>query len=445
MSSLQNERDKLPLKKLGCLSAIIALALFALFLVLLISSDIASPTQLAQSGTQVTDEPTLPAYVAATVTSVPTEPLPLPPATRAPNRPPPPDTKGEPEESPEPYVPRPTPTPLPPVPAEKREGLWAENLEVGAPEILTTEIKDVEEIAVSPDGKILAVSYRTGQTFFDEKTGYTYFRLFIALIDAASKQVIPLVEQGNLPKWSPDGRLIAFTFADFTEGPDLIRIINVETRTITDVASWESDDFVGEFDWLSSTQLAYYINEPRVYDVETQASSTLLAPDIQSLVDPAAPLTRLAIAPHAGVVAFGSREQVLLFQWQDATLKFIRQIEYGIDHQYLALSPDGRYLAFSRDRAQVVITDVFDADKTIELPSSSRNFAQVRDWSPDSTSFFYLNWPEDGVKIANRDGTGLDTLYTLVMWKAPFWSPQGDRIYWIDAEGYLVFSNVTQK
>lgn len=435
------------MKKFNSLSAIVAISitLIVLFLVLLISSGVLSPSQLALSGAQVIDEPTLPAYVAATVTSVPTEPPPLPPATRTPDQPIPPDTKGEPEESPEPYVPGPTPTLLPPIPAERREGLWAENLEVGAPEILTTEIKDIVEIAVSPDGKYIAVSYRSGQTFYEEATKRTYLLASIALLDVTSNQVLPLLERGNMPRWSPDGKSLAFAFSDYTEGPHLLRIINIETRSITDVASWDADDFAGEFNWLSSTQLAYYINEPRVYNLETQANTALLEPNVQSLVDPTAPLYRLAIAPLAGIVALGSREQILLFQWQDSALKFIRQLEYGIDNKYLALSPDGRYLAFSRDRAQMTITDVFDADKTIELPPSSRNFAQVREWSPDSTSFFYLNWPEDGVKLVNHDGTGLDTLSTLVMQKAPVWSPDGERIYWINPDNLLVFSSVTQR
>lgn len=436
------------MNKFGRFSEAVALAIVivVLFLTLLASSGVPSVSSwLFQSGARQAQEPTLPPVVDVTVTSVPTEPPPLPPPTLTPDQPPPEFTPGPPEESPEPYIPPPSPTPLPPVPAEKREGLWAENLEVGAPEILTTEIKDVEEIAVSPDGKYLAVSYRNGQTFFDEKTANTYLHLSIVVIDVVSKQIMPLVELGNSPRWSSDGKLIAFTQPDFTEGSALIRIINSETRELTDAASWGTGDIRGNFDWLSSTQLAYYINEPRVYDVETQASSTLLEPDVQTLVDPAAPLTSLASAPLAGVVALGSREQVLLFQWQDSILRLIRQIDYGIDHKYLALSPDGRYLAFSRDRAQMVITDVFDAEKTIELPPSSRNFAQVRGWAPDSTSFFYLNWPEDGLKIVNRDGTGLDTLYTLEMWKAPLWSPQGDRIYWVNPDGLLVSSSVMKK
>ena len=122
------------------------------------------------------------------------------------------------------------------------------------------------------------------------------------------------------------------------------------------------------------------------------------------------------------------------------------QILGAFHNEYVGLnfSPDANYLYFTRgteDNAavrSVYIMSVFGGTPRslvhdVDSPPSP---------SPDGTRFVYVRWTPDRkdqfseVHIADKDGGNDQRIYTSMnQLQAPVWSPQGNRIAWVEVNG----------
>lgn len=356
------------------------------------------------------------------------------------------------DETPTPW---PTYTPLPPLPQEKRDGFWSENLDFGEPvshesELSVTfpNLKSVGGgLEVSPDDTQIATSIWNGETtpwLGKQPPGVKIGPVPIwelVLFNLSTGKVTSLA-RGYNPAWSPDGGNIAFIVSDKNTDSRSLHIVNVvtgETRNATTLASDEPPVY---YAWVSNSELAYYKNQFFVFDTKSGDTRSLV--DAQVLkVDPEYPLTYITSAPQVGVFALASSKEILVFAWQDGLANLIRRLEKGVENSYWNLSPDGQVLAFpNASTRQLNLEGVYDEQLSIQIfPIHGSIF--FAGWSPDSSSVFFAD--SDGVGIVNRDGSGLKRLSSITIDQGPEWILDGTGIIWLGASGQLLTSAVERK
>lgn len=341
-----------------------------------------------------------------------------------------------------PSTPWPSPTPLPPVPTGRRPGFWTENLVFSSPRLVGQSLKDpFGQITWSPDGNQFAFSLFTGEFIRDEAGQPVWEVTQIALFHLSDGSLTPLV-RGFLPNWSPDRRYIAYLMYPPSMLPLRLQIFDLQTKQVTEVASFMKEDVFPKFAWLSATELAFYKGEPLVFDTRVQQTRPLLTTDLLARANHSFPLEHITTAPANGVLALGSSREILLLKWNNGTAQFIRQIDEGLDHTYWALSPDGSLLAYvSALSRQVKIVGVYDSNIFVELPATGRGSPLVEGWSPDGTALLYLDF--ESLKIVNRDGSGLRQI--AGEFGHVRWAPDGSRIIGVGSNGQLLEIAITRQ
>lgn len=167
---------------------------------------------------------------------------PMPPPTWTPPSSPPPLVIPTAEFVPTPAAdvaptPLPTLTSLPPLPSYTRAGLWSENLAFGNAAPFASGFKNrYLWLDWSYDGTQLAFNLATSEFILNEEGIPVSEITFIAIADEAGQSITSLAK-GFYPKWSPDGKLIAYQTYEPGEKLGYVRIINVETREETQVAA----------------------------------------------------------------------------------------------------------------------------------------------------------------------------------------------------------------
>jgi len=343
------------------------------------------------------------------------------------------------EISPTPWL---SPTPLPSIPSEKREGLWTENLLFSSPQPFTKGLKDpFGQISWSPDGSQLAISLFTGEFIRDDMGQPAWELTWIALIEPSGSSVTPLV-RGFLPFWSPDGRYIAYLMYPEGLSPLCLQIFDLKDKRVIEVASFRKDDIFPQIAWLSASELAFYKGEPSVFNLQDQKVRPLLMEDLASKLDKDFPMRYITAAPATKIFALGSPRKIWLMKWEEGKAQPLREVDEGLDHWYWALSPDGKFLAYvSALSRQVKIIHVDEPIISVEIPIQGRGSPIIEGWSPDSTAILYVD--SDGLKIVNRDGSGLQRITGEISHAR--WLPDGMRILGTDFDGQLWEIAVTTK
>ncbi|HIK25059.1 MAG TPA: PD40 domain-containing protein [Thermosynechococcus sp. M46_R2017_013] len=297
------------------------------------------------------------------------------------------------------------------------------------------------QITWSPDGNQFAFSLFTGEFIRDEAGQPVWEVTQIALFHLSDGSLTPLV-RGFLPNWSPDRRYIAYLMYPPSMLPLRLQIFDLQTKQVTEVASFMKEDVFPKFAWLSATELAFYKGEPLVFDTRVQQTRPLLTTDLLARANHSFPLEHITTAPANGVLALGSSREILLLKWNNGTAQFIRQIDEGLDHTYWALSPDGSLLAYvSALSRQVKIVGVYDSNIFVELPATGRGSPLVEGWSPDGTALLYLDF--ESLKIVNRDGSGLRQI--AGEFGHVRWAPDGSRIIGVGSNGQLLEIAITRQ
>ena len=336
-------------------------------------------------------------------------------------------------------IPFPTRTPLPSVVPGRSGRLWAENLAFGAPARLGKDLQvPFQHIEWSPDGNQIAISLFTGEWIKDQAGKPQWEITRITLVGKTGQSVVSLVE-GFDPYWSPDAANIAYLARIGGMMPLYIRVVNVQTKQVTQVAAIGNDGVYPTLAWLSPSELAFYFkDQPMIFDLRNRQTKPLLDPGLLAQIDRSTLLRNLGTAPGKGILAVGSGKEILLLKWVNGTAQLIRRIEGGADNSRLAISPDGELLAYPAVALRLVkIVGVYDKNINIELPSC-RSAPIVGNWSPDGVSLLF---DCDGAMIVNRDGSGLRSIPNVSGAWPPIWSPSGEWITWVS--GDLGLSNAT--
>jgi len=334
-----------------------------------------------------------------------------------------------------------SPTPLPLLSASIPGQFSVQNITLGQATPLNAGLTNhFGHVAWSPDGQLLAFSLSKGRI---NAGGWTLTD--IALVSAEGKDVQNLAP-GFIPKWSPDGNLIAYLAYSDDLTNLYVRVVDVESRQVTEVTSIQRDGVFPILAWLSATELLYFQDALMLFDYATGQKSKLLesAPSV-SVITTETPLKYLATDPEQGLIVAASKEVILILQRDGKGIHLLKQLPEGVDNEAMAISPDGSALVYvSAVSQQVKIVPTRGDAPAVELPWASRGTAWSVVWSPDGASLVYVD--ADGVHMVNRDGSGLRSAQELLQGILHVaWSPRGSPLILSQDTGLLLSLPVSVK
>ncbi len=257
-------------------------------------------------------------------------------------------------------------------------GLAAEHKTLTVEDIM--QIKNVGEPQLSPDGAYVA--YVVSRADFNEN-GYNS-DIWLARVDARdSVRLTNSPRRDSHPRWSPDGRKIAFISG--RDGKDQVWMISPfggEAEKITDAKAG-----VQSFEWSpDGKRIAFLAREPETEEEERrkkEKDDVIIVEKDQKMA-------------HIWIVGLDTREA--------------RQITKGnFNVNDLAWSPDGKALAFSRTSTpkpvDFLTSDIYlisaeggEPKKLVDMAGSDSS----PQWSPDGTAVAFLSKDGKADWLANQ-------------------------------------------
>jgi Tol biopolymer transport system component len=268
------------------------------------------------------------------------------------------------------------------------------------------------QVTFSPDGRELTYLVSDGR---------------IVSVTQATGRVRTIVRLGAHrwadPRWSPDGRALAYAFAPTSSGQTRIAVVSRDGTDRSVVARNASP----YFHWSPTGRWIAYAdpNFTRIWLVRPDGSDRHLAISGLSPRSGGFGQPDFSWSPDGRQIAFiaGSPERLaVVIERIDGTMR--RSIVTG-PHLYDAQwSPDGQSIAFLRN-GTLVVRQLATAAET---PVAHRAFAEQ--WSPDGRWIAYLTIriDRDGigrgtVDVVSRDGTQRHEIAMLHKPEAPVWGP----------------------
>ena len=190
-------------------------------------------------------------------------------------------------------------------------------------------------------------------------------------------------EGGSSPKWSPDGKLIAFTSS--RSSPGLAKDAAGEQLWLISPSggeAWRVSSFgraVSDFAWADADAIVFSAKEdPTLYESTVQRNDRSVVVEDEAHEPP-----------------------VRLFRFTVRSGKVVRLTDNRDRITDFALSPDGRravtvhenslrYSYDNRDKPQVYLYDLAAGGRTRILEDKRFNLRDVK-WSPDSAGFYFTN------------------------------------------------------
>lgn len=266
---------------------------------------------------------------------------------------------------------------------------------------------------IAPDGRTVAYVRRSNDVMTDRA------RSAIWLIDVASGQQTPLVAGASSPRWSPDGKRLAYDGAPDGGAPQLyVRWIGTGTSTrVTGLP-----DSPGAIAWSpDGSRIAYLVRVPgeaaTLGKAPPKPEGAQWAPPLQVITD-------VTYRSDGDGYAKPGKQHIFVVAADGGAP---RQLSYGAfdDGGPLSWTPDGRTIVFSANRqddwernpvnSEVYALDVATGGITA-LTSRAGPDAEPR-VSPDGTRIAWLGFDDKYVGytntelyVANRDGSGRRSL-----------------------------------
>lgn len=232
------------------------------------------------------------------------------------------------------------------------------------------------------------------------------------------------------PKWSPDGRWIAFQSSERSD-VYVVRPDGTDLRNLTDddcdddLGGWSPDGTSIVYSRRCGTSSEWFTSARVVrYDVNAM-SITQLTKDLPSDVP-----RWSTDGKHIAFRVFGRPGRGFEVWLMKADGSEQRPLFESGGHQYpLGWSPDGREVLFSIDRRGNRDLYRMDLDDTRPMRlTRADGFDGDATWSPDGRYIAFLStrYGTYDLFVMNADGTGLRMLYRDVF--DPSWSPDSRRI-----------------
>ncbi len=237
-------------------------------------------------------------------------------------------------------------------------------------------IKDVGEVKVSPDGKMLAY---TVTSINREKNNYIS-RIYIRQINGDDGVPIDeVMSNDSMPRWSPDGKKIAF--ASSRSGKPALWVYNLEKRKASKITEWERSNH-----FLSKA-----------------GESLVWSPDSKQIAFIAAERSKEAPSTDPRVISRIQYKSRTGFSDNLRSHIFIASIDIGVvyqltrgdyDEHSISWSPDGSEIAFLSNRER-------DPDANLNYDIFAVEVASGRERRLTSTPGveFSPAWTPDGKQI----------------------------------------------
>jgi len=337
----------------------------------------------------------------------------------------------------------------------------------------------------TPDGK--KVIYRSRKTSWNDFVG----QLYSVSIDGGLSEQLPL-SSGGFNSFSPDGKKLAFnrTMREFRTWKyykggmaDDIRIFDFETKKIENITQNPSQDifpmwwkneiyfisdrdrtmnlFVYNLDTKQTTKVTnfqeYDIKFPSlgdgkiifenggylyVYNIEKKELQklTIYIPDDNiyarnKWVDASKFIENYDISADGNYLAFTARGDIWLVPKDEGITYNITQTS-GVHERAVALSPDGKYLAYLSDENgeyEIYLKELFTSKPAIQLTKGNDNYIFNILWSPDSKKILFSD-KKFNLKYVDVETKNIVTVAKSKTWEITdySWSPDGKWIAYTD-------------
>lgn len=301
---------------------------------------------------------------------------------------------------------------------------WLLADDVWTPEISMRE-RNVGSAAVSPDGKLVA--YTVTEAVIEEKKSEYLTHIWISASDGSRSYQLTRGEKScSSPRWSPDGKWIAFTSTRGGKKSNiwLIPPDGGEARRLTDV-----DPGVGSFRWSPDGEwIAFLMSDPeteeekkakeektdvRVLDTQIKYAhlykikADLSNPqelEVFRLTEGNFHITGFDWSPDSRSIAFSHRDSPKIDDWPTSDISVVQATggevkplvsDEGMDSSPL-YSPDGKWIAFVSDRGEshwagyrrICVTSA-DGSGVMTLPETFNASPGLVDWAPNSKGVLY--------------------------------------------------------
>jgi len=255
-------------------------------------------------------------------------------------------------------------------------------------------LHEVDDPQLSPDGRWIAYAVTTMDLEDDDSTTQVWMAPA-----SGNDEAIPMTNparSSTTPRWSPDGRYLAFLAAAGEAQKDQVWTLFHEGGEA--MQRTEAVQGVSDYAWSpDSRRLALVLEDPTAADVARAAGDKAEAIEKEKAPPPHVITRRQFKRDYVGYLD-NRRDHLYVF---DLATKSLRQVTSGdYDDSDPAWSPDGHYLAFTSNRSEDPDanddTDIWRV--TVDAPNdpllrigSSRGPDSSPAWSPDGRWIAYVS------------------------------------------------------
>jgi dipeptidyl aminopeptidase/acylaminoacyl peptidase len=299
-------------------------------------------------------------------------------------------------------------------------------------------IRDVRDPHLSPDGTKVVYTVKTVDLAKDE----TAVNLWLAAVDGSYNYALTSgAKKQSHPRWSPDGRSLAFLSARADDGDDQVWLLPSDGGEAEQMTSIKGG--VDDFAWApDSTRLALIVRDPDPRAVDPKAEKKTPPPIVIDrfefkrdkggyLVDRYAHLRVLTLATRVVVTLTSGRHDDLFPSWSPDGREIAFMSKRGedpdrtTDWTLLAIAPD----ANARERVIGVLPE------KDEFYDDDQPFA----WSPDGKTLAVLvisdpkaiEYASDNLALIPAQGGEWKPLTAALdrNISEPAWAPDGSALY----------------